>query len=88
MLVTWPETYLKPCCKCGGKTIRWGYYLRLLRPSGKTIRIQRVRCKGCGGTEQVLPAFLLARKHHLTSVLSTLALAHIDSHGHTLKFSS
>ncbi|MFQ5637562.1 MAG: DUF6431 domain-containing protein [bacterium] len=50
-----------------------------MRPSGKPIRIQRVRCKGCGRTKQVLPAFLLAKKHHLTSVLSTLALAHIDS---------
>jgi hypothetical protein len=80
-LVTWPEVYLKPCRKCGGQTIRWGYYLRLLRPSGKTIRIQRVRCKGCGRTEQVLPAFLLARKHHLTSVLTLLARTHIDSQG-------
>lgn len=45
------------------------------------MRIQRIRCKKCGRTEQVLPAFLLGRRHHPISVLTELAQTHIETQG-------
>jgi len=42
--------------------IRWGYYQRRGEPIASCIRIQRVRCKKCGRTTNVLPCFLLARR--------------------------
>lgn len=44
--------------------IRWGYYKRKRLAESKEIRIQRIRCKKCGKTINVLPSFLLARKSH------------------------
>ena len=44
--------------------IRWGYYNRRGLPQLKEIRIQRIRCKRCGKTTNVLPEFLLAGKSH------------------------
>lgn len=44
--------------------IRWGYYTRRGLPELQEIRIQRIRCKHCGRTTNVLPAFLLAQKSY------------------------
>ena len=44
--------------------IRWGYYIRRGLPELKEIRIQRIRCKHCGRTTNILPAFLLAQKSY------------------------
>jgi len=36
------------------------------------MRIQRIRCKGCGRTTNILPSFLLARKSHSIGALKAL----------------
>jgi len=42
------------------------------------IRIQRVRCKGCHRTSNVLPSFLLAHKQHSVSVVDDLVTCYIN----------
>jgi hypothetical protein len=60
--------------------IRWGYYSRRSLPLSRRIHIQRLRCKRCGRTTNVLPSFLLARKRHAVKVLENLILAFVDDH--------
>ena len=55
--------------------IRWGYYQRQGLPLVTRINIQRVRCKRCGRTTNVLPSFLLAdRSYAVVAVAQLVAL--------------
>jgi len=58
--------------------IRWGYYTRQALPLFKFIHIQRVRCKHCGGTTNVLPSFLLAHKSHSVKTLEEMILSFVN----------
>jgi hypothetical protein len=64
--------------------IRWGYYQRQGQPLLKAIRIQRVRCKCCGRTTNVLPSFLLAQKSYAVSALEQLVITYLQ-HPHDWK---
>lgn len=67
------DLYLKVCHFCGHThLIRWGYYERLALPLEGFVRIQRIRCKNCGRTTNVLPSFLLARKSYTVNTLKDL----------------
>jgi len=68
--------------------IRWGYYQRQGLPLLSEIRIQRVRCTGCGRTTNVLPSFLLAYKCFAVMVAKELLLTvmeHPDNWKQVLK---
>lgn len=58
--------------------IRWGYYKRCGLPVTARIRIQRVRCKKCGRTTNVLPCFLLAQRSFAVAALKQLVTSFID----------
>lgn len=58
--------------------IRWGYYTRRGLPIVERIRIQRVRCKNCHRTTNVLPSFLLAHKRHAVNVVDDLMTCYIN----------
>jgi len=52
------------CPSCSGPVVFWSGYWRFVRVQGaeRKIFIRRVRCRGCGVTHAVLPAFVLARR--------------------------
>jgi len=58
--------------------IRWGYYTRQALPLSKSFRIQRVRCKHCGRTTNVLPSFLLAHKSHSVKASEEVILSFVN----------
>lgn len=58
--------------------IRWGYYKRRELPVISYIHIQRVRCKKCGRTTNVLPCFLLAQKSFAVAVAKDLVTTFIN----------
>ena len=75
LLVIRYDLYLTRCPCCGhDHLIRWGYYQRQGLPRIHDIKIQRVRCTGCGRTTNVLPSFLLAYKCFSFRVLQQLLL--------------
>lgn len=47
-------------------------------PEAGMIRIQRVRCKSCHKTTNVLPSFLLARKPYAVTALKELIITYIQ----------
>jgi hypothetical protein len=66
------------CPRCGGPLGRWGSYRRLVRWGGRIgwLRVGRCRCRGCGVTHALLPAFLVARRVDLASAIgAALAMA-------------
>jgi transposase-like protein len=71
--------YAKRCPFCGhDHLIRWGYYTRRGLPMSDRIRIQRIRCKNCCRTTNVLPSFLLTNKQHSVSVVDDLVTCYIN----------
>jgi transposase-like protein len=58
--------------------IRWGYYKRRGLPVTSRINIQRVRCKKCGRTTNVLPCFLLAQKSYTVTIVKELVKTFIN----------
>jgi transposase-like protein len=71
--------YRKRCPFCGhNHLIRWGYYTRRGLPMFDHIRIQRIRCKSCHRTTNVLPSFLLANKQHTVNVVEDLVTCYIN----------
>jgi Domain of unknown function (DUF6431) len=50
------------CPSCLGPVVFWSGYWRHVRQSGRCwkVFVPRVRCRGCGVTHAVLPAFVLA----------------------------
>lgn len=50
------------CPRCGGPVSWWSGYHRFVRAGGasRAMFVPRVRCAGCGKTDAVLPAFVLA----------------------------
>ncbi|MCP4652641.1 MAG: IS1 family transposase [Candidatus Omnitrophica bacterium] len=72
--------YLTKCPNCGHHhLIRWGYYKRKRLPAIDLIKIQRIRCKKCGKTTNVLPSFLLANKSYMVIVLKKLIQSYNSS---------
>ncbi len=79
LLVERYDLYLKRCPFCGhDHLIRWGYYKRRGHPVVSRIHIQRVRCKKCGRTTNVLPCFLLAQKSFAVAALKQLVTTFIN----------
>ena len=79
LLVTRYDLYVKRCPFCGhDHLIRWGYYTRRGQPVAAHIRIQRVRCKNCHRTTNVLPSFLLANKQYAVNVIGDLLNCYIN----------
>ena len=67
------DVYLNRCPFCGNqRLIRWGYYQRQAQPLHSAVRIQRVRCKKCRRTTNVLPSFLLVDKRYAADALKQL----------------
>lgn len=58
--------------------IRWGYYKRRGLPVTSRILIQRVYCKKCGRTTNVLPCFLLTQKSFTVAVVKELVTTFIN----------
>ncbi|MBN2011858.1 transposase family protein [candidate division KSB1 bacterium] len=78
LLVTRYDLYTKRCPFCGyDHLIRWGYYTRRGLPISAHIRIQRVRCKNCHRTTNVLPSFLLANNQHAVNLIGDLLSCYI-----------
>jgi hypothetical protein len=65
------------CPRCGGVLAGWGHARpRVLRGGQGPVRLRprRARCRGCGATHVLLPAFALLRRADLAEVIG-LALA-------------
>jgi hypothetical protein len=65
------------CPRCGGILARWGHgRARVLRGVRGPVRLRprRARCRGCGATHVLLPAFALLRRADVAEVIG-LALA-------------
>jgi hypothetical protein len=65
------------CPRCGGVLAGWGHARpRVLRGRQGPVRLRprRARCRGCGATHVLLPAFALLRRADLAEVIG-LALA-------------
>lgn len=59
-----------PCPRCSGPTIRWSGYERHLRADGDhLIHIPRVRCRECGGTQALLPWFVVPKRWDAAEVI-------------------
>ncbi len=73
--------YLNLCPFCGHThLIRWGYYYRHGLPLfSDVIKIQRIRCKRCKRTTNVLPSFLLAHRTYHVDALKELVTKLIDN---------
>lgn len=73
------DLYLTRCPHCRhDRLIRWGYYRRQGKPLLNAIRIQRVRCKKCGRTSNVLPSFLLAYRSFAVAAAEQLLMTYIN----------
>lgn len=73
------DLYLRCCPYCRHHhLIRWGYYQRQGKPLVNTIAIQRVRCKRCGRTTNVLPSFLLAYRSFAVRAAEQLVTTYIN----------
>lgn len=79
--------YAKPdfCPDCGHpELIFWGKRKRFAADSEScfVLVVRRVRCKGCGKTHTILPAFLLKNQVYLVNlILLTLTLVFIEGKG-------
>jgi hypothetical protein len=62
------ELIILPCCQAA--FIFWGSYYRQPLPELPPLWIPRVRCKNCGVTHAVLPAFLFAYMRYTTATLT------------------
>jgi len=77
--VTRYDLYTTRCPFCGhDRLIRWGYYQRQGLPLYNQVKIQRIRCKNCHRTVNVLPSFLLANKKHAVKVVDDLVTCYIN----------
>lgn len=66
------------CPLCGGILARWGYArARALRSARGLVRVRprRARCRGCGSTHVLLPAFALLRRADLAEVIGAALAA-------------
>ena len=66
------------CPWCGGVLARWGHARpRVLRGGQELVRLRprRARCRGCGATHVLLPAFALLRRADLAEVIGAALAA-------------
>ena len=77
------------CCPrrgCGGTLARWGYgrrrRVRGLGADAIDVRPRRVRCRGCGATQILLPAALQPRRADTTEVIGTALARKAAGLGH------
>ena len=66
------------CPLCGGVLARWGHARpRVLRGGQGPVRLRprRSRCRGCGSTHVLLPAFALLRRADLAEVIGAALAA-------------
>jgi hypothetical protein len=66
------------CPRCGGVLARWGHARpRVLRGRQGPVRLRprRARCRGCGSTHVLLPAFALLRRADLAEVIGAALAA-------------
>ena len=75
-----------PRSGCGGTLTRWGYgRRRRIRGLGAVAidaRPRRVRCRGCGATQVLLPAALQPRRADATEVIGTALARKAAGMGH------
>ena len=66
-----PERCPQPECQAEHSLIRWGTYQRwaCTERGDYRLRIQRVRCQGCGRSHSLLPDFLHPYRHYVLKVL-------------------
>jgi hypothetical protein len=66
-----PERCPQPSCRTKGALIRWGSFERwaCTAETMYRLRVQRVRCKGCGGTHSLLPDFLHPYRQYVIGLL-------------------
>ena len=77
----------RTACLCGQGTLApWGHarerVIRLLDGAQARVRPARARCRACGRTHVVLPAWCVPRRAHGTSVVATAAGAALGGTGH------
>ena len=72
------------CPDCGGKFIRWGSYIRMVRRLLKIwkLRVRRVRCKGCGRTHALLPSFCYSNRLDCSEAIWGAITAKAGGRGH------
>jgi hypothetical protein len=79
------------CPSCGGVLARWGHGAerrvrlpgRLGRPDGHVVLVpRRSRCRGCGATHVLLPAWCLARRADAGEVIGLALEAKATGSGH------
>jgi len=66
------------CPRCGGVLARWGHARpRVLRGGRGPVRFRprRARCRGCGATHVLLPAFALLRRADVAEVIGAALAA-------------
>jgi len=74
------------CPSCGGVLARWGHGAerRVRMPAGLDVRFcpRRARCRGCGATHVLLPAWCLARRADAGEVIGLALEAKAAGEGH------
>jgi len=74
------------CPSCGGVLVRWGHGAerRVRMPAGLDVRFcpRRARCRGCGATHVLLPAWCLARRADAGEVIGLALEAKAAGEGH------
>ncbi len=74
------------CPSCGGVLARWGNAAerRVRMPGGPDVRLcpRRSRCRGCGRTHVLLPAWCLARRADAGEVIGLALEAKAAGDGH------
>jgi hypothetical protein len=65
------------CPSCGGRLVFWSGYRRHVRQAGgcRKIFIPRLRCRPCGVTHALLPAFVLAWRLDVAETIGTVITA-------------
>jgi hypothetical protein len=74
------------CPRGQGMLAPWGHarerVIRLLDGAQARVRPVRARCRACGRTHVVLPAWCTPRRAHGTGIIATAAGAALDGTGH------
>lgn len=71
-----------PCCE--GRLTGWGAYRRLVRWGARVLAfgVRRCRCRPCGVSHALLPAFLVAGRMDLASAIGTALAMGAAGRGH------
>ena len=71
------------CPSCGGHLAAWSGYWRFVRDRGECVRIfvRRGRCRSCGITQALLPAFLARNRLDTTEAIGATIEAVVHGRG-------